>query len=62
MGKLVEYDFVGAIMAHEAGSLDENGTIELFQYMIDTDKLSLLQGCYGRAAQQLLNEGLIVMR
>ena len=62
MDKFKEYDFVGAIIAYEDGSMDIDGVIEFFQYMIDTGKIDHLQGSYGRSSKQLLDEGLIVMR
>ena len=53
------YDQVGAIMAFEQGDLDEEGTLELFQHLVDTGLAWQLQGFYGRAAKALLDQGLI---
>ncbi len=53
------FDQVGAIMAFEQGSLDDEGIIELFQHLVDTGLAWQLQGSYGRAAKQLLDQGLI---
>lgn len=56
------YDQVGAIIAFESGELDEEETIELFQHLLDTGLVWNLQGCYGRAAQELLETGAIVRK
>jgi hypothetical protein len=53
------YDEVSAIMAFENGELDEEGTLELFQHLVDTGLAWRLQGSYGRAAASLLEQGLI---
>lgn len=51
------YDYTSAIIAFETGELDWDGTIELFQYLVDTGLAWKLQGTYGRAAQALINAG-----
>ena len=51
------YDEVGAIIAFETGGLSEEGTIELFQHLIDTGLAWSLQGSYGRAATALIKAG-----
>lgn len=51
------YDTVGAITAYEAGELDWEGTVELFQTLIDTGMVWRLQGSYGRTAVDLIKAG-----
>lgn len=51
-------EIVDAIMAFEAGELDEGGTVSLFQKLIDTNLVWQLQGTYERIAKQLLAAGL----
>ena len=45
------------MMAWEAGELDFEETVELFQHLIDTGMAWRLQGCYGRTAAALLQDG-----
>ena len=56
--KAKKYDAVGQIMAFEAGELDQEATVELFQHLIDTGLAWSLQGCYGRQAAALIEAGL----
>jgi len=51
------YDQVSAIIAFESGELDDAGTIELFQHLIDSGLAWQLQGYYGRTARDLINAG-----
>ena len=53
-----EFDCVGAIIEFENGDLDEEGTLELFQHLIDTGLAWKLQGSYGRMAKALIDRGL----
>lgn len=53
-------DVVGQIMAFESGELDKDGTIALFQELVNTGLAWALQGSYGRQANALLGAGLIV--
>lgn len=54
------FDQVAAIMAYEAGELDESGTKDLFQDLVNTGLAWQLQGHYGRTAQALIEGGHIV--
>ena len=57
-----KYDEVGAIIAYETGELSEEGTIELFQHLVDNGHAWSLQGSYGRTAQALLDAGYITRK
>ena len=50
-------DQLGMMMDWEAGELDEEATIELFQNLLDTGLAWSLQGCYGRMAARLIEAG-----
>jgi hypothetical protein len=52
-------DQVDMIMAFEAGELDEDGVIALFQDLVDSGLAWKLQGSYGRAAVSLIEQGLV---
>lgn len=56
------YDYVSAIIEYETGALDKDGTIKLFQYLVDTGKAWSLQGHYGRTATALIEAGYVTER
>ena len=55
-------DHLSAIVAFEEGTLDEDRTIALFQYLVDTRLAWQLQGSYGRLAMDLIECGLVTQR
>jgi len=54
-----QYDATAAIIEWEAGRLDQDGVIELFQHLVDTGLAWRLEDCYGRMAQTLIDNGLV---
>ena len=50
-------DQLDAMMAWEAGELDKEGTLELFQNLVNSGLAWQLQGCYGRTAAYLIRSG-----
>jgi hypothetical protein len=50
-------DLTADIMAFEAGELDHDEVIALFQSLIDTGMAWQLQGSYGRTAADLIRSG-----
>jgi hypothetical protein len=48
---------VNDIIAYENGEMDEEEVIILFQELVDTGMVWVLQGHYGRTAQALLDAG-----
>ena len=57
--KQKQYDEVGAIIAYEQGELSEEGTIELFQNLVNNGHAWSLQGSYGRTAKALIDAGVV---
>lgn len=47
------------MMAWEQGELDDDDTISLFQELVNSGLAWQLQGCYGRQAIALINQGYI---
>lgn len=50
---------ISKLVAYETGQLDDDEVVALFQQLLDTGVLYLLQGHYLRTAQCFLKEGLI---
>ena len=55
-------DILDGIIRFESGELDDEEIIELFQALVDSGLAWQLQGSYGRAAQTLIDEGLVTRR
>jgi hypothetical protein len=53
------YPLVDNIIAYESGQLSNNEVLELFSEIIKGNILHTLQGCYGRTAQALIEDGFI---
>jgi hypothetical protein len=51
-------DQLDRMVQWEEGDLSEEDTVVLFQELIDSGLAWRLQGCYGRMAQSLINNGL----
>ena len=52
-------DLANDLFAWEAGELDEDEEIELFQALVDNGMAWSLQGMYGRRAMMLIKAGLV---
>lgn len=51
------FDHATRMFAWEAGELDHEEEVELFQFLIDTGFAWTFQGCYGRNAMALIDSG-----
>ena len=47
------------IIDFESGDLEDDKTIALFQYLVDTGLAWSMQGSYGRTARSLIEAGLV---
>ncbi|CAB4150271.1 hypothetical protein UFOVP570_17 [uncultured Caudovirales phage] len=52
-------DMVDAIIRYETGNLSTEETVQMFAYLIRTGTAWRLQGSYGRAAHQMIVDGVI---
>jgi hypothetical protein len=52
-------DLTNQIIAYESGDLSDEGTVALFQRLVDNGQAWQLQGSYGRQAQALIESGLV---
>jgi hypothetical protein len=59
MNKEKFYPLVDKIIAYEGGELSDNDTIELFAELVKNGMAWSLQGCYGRTAKALIDNGYI---
>ena len=57
----MSWPFADKLFAYEAGELNEEETIELFQYMVDTGFAWELQGRIQRTAQDYIDAGLVTL-
>lgn len=53
------FDVISAIIDYETGMLDDDGVIELFQYLLDSGMIRSLQGHYQRTAEVLIDANLV---
>lgn len=56
------FDSVAFIMAFEEGELEHDEIVEGFQHLVDSGMAWQLQGSYGRAAQRLIDAGLVEVK
>jgi hypothetical protein len=61
MSVLPPNNFTSDIAAYEAGELDEDQVLDLFQRLVDTGLAWQLQSSYGRTAQAMITAGLIAL-
>ena len=53
-------NLISKIIEYESGILSDDQTIDLFQDLVDSGLAWSLQGSYGRMAEYLIDEGLVV--
>lgn len=53
---------VDSIIRYEEGEMNDDETIVFFQKLVDSGMAWKLQGSYGRAAEAMINDGLITAR
>lgn len=53
------FDLVSSVIRYEDGEMDDDEVLDFFQYLVDTGLVWQLQGCYGRAAAALIEQGFI---
>lgn len=58
-GGMPDQEFVDKMVRFESGEMSNNEVIQFFQELLDQGVIPHLQGAYGRAAQSLLDAGLI---
>ena len=54
-------ELVMMIEEYESGLMDDAEMIGFFQYLVDTNMISQLQGSYQRVAQDLIENGLVTL-
>ena len=52
-----KYDLTAAIITWENGKLNADETVELFSHLVKSGLAWKLQGCYGRMAAELIENG-----
>ena len=53
---------IDLILAYENGELDHDGTVELFQQLVDSGLAWSLQGHYARMANNLIEAGEVFLK
>lgn len=56
-GAFVIRDFIGSMMAYEAGQMTHGEVVAFYQYLIDRDLVPKLHHSYGRIARILIERG-----
>lgn len=54
-----QYDLVDKFVRFENDEMEDDETIDFFQYLVDTGMVWRLQGSYGRMAQYLIEIGVV---